>query len=90
MAGEALLRSAHLEVASQMPQGEFLNSKNRLPHKLRWAPAYSSKSYSLISRESSHTAHSSNQIDNELLQEINCIVFSLKEKHYLYDYPVFP
>ncbi len=30
------------------------------------------------------------QIDNELLQEINCIVFSLKEKYCLYDYFAFP
>jgi len=27
---------------------------------------------------------------NELLQEINCIVFSLKEKYCLYDYFAFP
>jgi len=32
----------------------------------------------------------SKQIDNQLLQEINCIVFSLEGKHYLYDYPLFP
>jgi len=30
------------------------------------------------------------EIDNELLHEINCIVFSLKGKHYLYDYFAFP
>jgi hypothetical protein len=28
--------------------------------------------------------------DNQLLHEINCITFSLMEKYYLCDYPVFP